>query len=180
LSGSASPGAAPFVLELLGKGHDRQSFSCGVPPLDAYFQRQAGQDARNNVATTFVLVERSGNRIAGFFTLSALSVKLADLPAEVASNLPRYEDVPACLVGRLAVAESFRGQGVGQRLMLAACGRAIAASETVAAWGVIVDAKDERAKSFYERFGFKPFPNRPSRLFLTMKTLREMLQRLDG
>jgi GNAT superfamily N-acetyltransferase len=164
-------------LELLSSAHDRKSFSCGVPPLDAYFQRQAGQDARNNVATTFVLMEKSSNRIAGFFTLSALSVKLADLPAEAASKLPRYEDVPACLVGRLAVAESFQGQGIGQRLMRAACGRALAASETVAAWGVIVDAKDERAKAFYERFGFKPFPNRPNRLYLTIKTLRDMLQR---
>jgi GNAT superfamily N-acetyltransferase len=163
---------AEFFLEPLGKGHDRASFRCGVEALDAYLQRQASQDARKDVAAPFVLVEAATGLIAGYFTLSALGLNLEELPADLAEKLPRYGQVPAALIGRLAVDLRFQGRGVGRRLLGSACQKALAAADTLAAWAVVVDAKDEEAERFYRRFGFAPLPEQPRRLFLTMKQLR--------
>lgn len=163
---------ADFRLEHLGKAHDRGSFRCGVEALDRYLQKQASQDARKDVATPFVLIETGTGLIAGYFTLSAFGVNMDDLPEDISEKLPRYGQAPATLIGRLAVDLRFQGRGVGRRLLIGACEKALAAAATLAVWAVVVDAKDESAKNFYERFGFTPMPEHPRRLFLTMKQLR--------
>ena len=107
-----------YRIEPLGDQHDRAAFSCGVEVLDRYLQKQAGQDVSRRVAAAFVITP-DGKTIAGFYTLSAHLVNLADLPESVAKRLPRYPNVPATLLGRLAVSENFRGQGIGELLLLA-------------------------------------------------------------
>ncbi len=92
----------PAVIEPLGPHHDRASFSCGEPALDAYLQRQATQDIRRRVAQVFVLVGETRERIAGYYSLSAASFEKRDLPAALAKRLPHYP-VPAAVLGRLAV-----------------------------------------------------------------------------
>jgi GNAT superfamily N-acetyltransferase len=166
---------AAYRLEPLGKAHDRESFRCGVEALDQYLRRQAGQDRRRDVAAVFVLVEAETDLIAGYFTLSSFSVELEDLPEALAAKLPRYGCVPAALIGRLAVDLRFRGRGVGKRLLVAACRRVLVAAETLAAWAVVVDAKNDDAKAFYEEFGFSPMPEHPDRLFITLADLRKSL-----
>src|ERR1700693_1638983 len=109
--------APKFRFELLGPAHDRGGFSCGVPALDTYLQKQAGQDVRRHVAVAFVATS-DGKTIAGYYTLSQYSVELGVLPEELAGKLPRYPLVPATLIGRLAVSAAFRGQGVGELLLM--------------------------------------------------------------
>jgi hypothetical protein len=92
-----------FVVEPLGSGHDRTSFVCGVEPLDRYFRNQAGQDVRRRATACFVCQERATGQIAGYYTLSAGSILLTDLPAQLAKRLPRYPTVPIARLGRLAV-----------------------------------------------------------------------------
>ena len=159
------PGA--LIVEALGKRHDRKAFSCGLPELDRYLSRQAGQDVRRRIARVFVCTAGGGDAVLGFYTLSALSIELSSLPEELSRKLPRHP-VPCVLLGRLAVDRSAHGRGVGRMLLADAVRRAVAAGETVAMHAMIVDAANDSAKRFYEGFGFMPLADRPMRLFLPL------------
>jgi hypothetical protein len=91
-----------FRVEPLGDQHSRAGFASGVAELDRYFDVQAGQDAKRRVAAPFVLVDTYGV-VASYHTLSAYSVRLADLSPETAKKLPKYPFLPATLLGRLAI-----------------------------------------------------------------------------
>jgi GNAT superfamily N-acetyltransferase len=108
---------APFRVELLGSGHARDGFSCGVAALDHYLVRQAGQDVRRRVSACYVAVEVSSGKIAGYYTLAAGGVPLSDLPEALTKRLPRYPSVPVARVGRLAVDQAFHGQKLGGALL---------------------------------------------------------------
>ena len=128
-----------------------------------------------DVAVAYVLVPAdSPTSIAGYYSLSSTAVRLAELPETTRKRLPRYPLVPATLLGRLAVDRAYRSQGLGERLLLDALRRSLDASRTVASVAVIVDAKNETGTAFYTHYGFAPFPNRPLRLFLPMKTLASL------
>lgn len=165
--------AGRFTFERLA-GHDRSAFSCGSDELDAYLKRQAGQDQRRRVAACYVLVDEDGGRVAGYYTLSAGSVELEALPSEVSARLPRYPHVPVVLLGRLAVDGRYQGQGLGRRLLVDALLRALAVVPQVAAYAVVVDAKDEAAAQFYERYGFQRLLDRPLTLFLPVATIAQL------
>ena len=164
--------ASPWLVVPLGRQHDRATFSCGNASLDRYLREIAGQDARRLVAAPFVAVDATAPAtILGYYTLSSFAVGLADLPQDVARRLPAYPVVPATLLGRLAVARSLRGQGLGEYLLLDALHRAYVQSAHIAAFAIVVDAIDESAVRFYEHFDFIRFPDRRDRLFLPMKTV---------
>lgn len=158
-----------LVIEPLGKHHDRAGFSCGQPDLDRWFRLQASQDEKRNVARVFVAADTELG-VVGFYSLSSLSLSLEHLPEEVAHRLPRYDAIPAALIGRLARDERVRGQGVGELLLADAIQRILGAGRSIAVFAIVVDAKDERAAAFYKAFGFRAFPLRPKRLFLLTAT----------
>jgi GNAT superfamily N-acetyltransferase len=153
-----------FRIEALTEEHDRTGFVSGSAPLDRYFQTQASQDVRRRIATCFVAVSRDSNEIAGYYTLSATGIALDDLSPEIIKKLPRYPVVPAALLGRLAVARSHQGIGLGGVLLADALKRSARAEMGV--YAMIVDAKDEPAQRYYERFGFTLLPGASRRLFL--------------
>jgi predicted GNAT family N-acyltransferase len=153
--------------------HDRETFSCGTEALDSYLKRQASQDVAKHTAACFVLTP-DGETVAGFCTLSQYAVDLARLPREIASKLPKYPEVPATLLGRLALSEGFRGQKLGEFVLLDALHRSWVQSEQVASRAVIVDAKDQSARHFYEHFDFLALPSTPNRLFLPMRTIERL------
>ena len=165
-----------MAIEPLGKHHDRAGFSCGQPDLDDWFRLRASQDEKRNVARVFVAVDAELG-VVGFYSLSSLSLSLQDLPEEVARKLPRYDAIPAALIGRLARDERVRGQGVGELLLADAIRRILGAGRSVAVFAIVVDAKDERAVAFYKGFGFRAFPLRPQRLFLLTSTVAAGLVR---
>jgi predicted GNAT family N-acyltransferase len=164
-----------FKVEPLGKAHDRAAFFCGITPLDNYLKRQAGHDVAKRVAVCFVLTP-DGKTIAGYYTLSQYALDLVELPAETVKKLPRYPEVPTTLLGRLALSERFRGQRLGEFLLLDALYRCLRQSSQVASAAVVVDAKDESAKRFYEHFEFVPLPGIPNRLFLPMQTIVDLFR----
>ncbi len=168
-----SPPLESLRVEALGPQHDRAGFHCGTKALDRYFATQAGQDARKNLAAPFVLILPAG-RIAGYYTLSATAVKLAELPVSVARRLPRYPLMPATLIGRLAVDLRWRGMGYGRFLLADALHRA--SSSEIASFAVVVDAKDEAARRFYLRESFLEFPDQPRRLFLPMRDISKLFE----
>jgi GNAT superfamily N-acetyltransferase len=160
-------------VEVLGPQHDRSRFESGAEPLDRYLRTQAAQDARRNVAAPFVLVLPDGG-IGGYYTLSSTAVKLAHLPEQVVKKLPRYPLVPATLLGRLAVDRSHQGKGYGRFLLADALHRAIRSE--IASFAVIVDAKDDGARRFYERESFLPLPDQPMRLFRPMADMAKLFK----
>jgi GNAT superfamily N-acetyltransferase len=156
--------SALFRTALLDKKLDRTSFSCGSEALDRYFRTQLGQDVRRRVATCFVALDEE--RIAGFYTLASASLLLTDLPERIGRKLPRYPTVPAVRMGRLAVDQAFRGQGLGGALLADALERA--ARSEIAVFALMVDAKDEPAAAFYRHHGFIALPDSPLALFLPL------------
>lgn len=158
-------------VEPLGSNHDRSGFESGVEPLDKYFRSQAGQDARKNMAAPFVLVLLDGT-IAGYYTLSSTSVLLGELPEQTVRKLPKYPLVPATLLGRLAVDRRQQGKGYGRFLLADALHRA--AQSEIASVAVIVDAKDDSARRFYERESFLSLPDQAMKLFRPMADIRRL------
>lgn len=108
--------------------------------------------------------------MAGYYTLAATSISKESLPEPEGRRLPGYP-VPAVILGRLAVGRRFQGQGLGEFLVFDALSRVLEASGTVAVYAVVVDAKSGRAKVFYERLGFRAFPEQPPRLFMPLATV---------
>lgn len=166
-----------IVIQPLGSHHDRVTFSCGQPDLDEWFRRRAGQDERRNIARVFVAVDDELG-VVGFYSLSSYTLALTELPEEIARKLPRYDAIPAALIGRLARDVRARGRGIGELLLADAVRRILGAGRSVAVFAIIVDAKDDQAVAFYRRFGFAPFPLRPNRLFLLTSTAVAALDRL--
>ena len=115
-----------LIIEPLERRHHRTAFSCGLPDLDRYLARQAGQDVRRRIARVFVCTASEADAVLGFYTLSALSVDLASLPEELSRKLPRHP-VPCALIGRLAVDRSAQGRGLGHLLLADAVKRVVSA-----------------------------------------------------
>ena len=165
-----------YEVEPLGPGHDRAAFSCGVEPLDRYLKQQASQEMKGFVAAVFVLRPiRLPTVIAGYYTLSASVIVPAALPPKVAKKYPRYSELPAVLLGRLAVDSRYRGQGLGRALLLSAMGRSLRLRENLGTMALIVDAKDDSARSFYEHYDFRRLLDHPYRLYLPMSLIAELL-----
>jgi len=162
------------IIEPLGAQHDRAAFSCGVEALDRYLIHQASQDARNHVAAPFILRQHDSRRVLGYYTLSAFAVQLTELSLDVRKHLPRYPLVPAVLLGRLAVDEQLAGQGWGKVLLVDALRRSLSHASQIAAMAVVVDAKNDASRAFYERYGFQRLADHDYRLFLPMKTIAQL------
>jgi ribosomal protein S18 acetylase RimI-like enzyme len=143
--------AVSFRTEPLGN-RARDQFCCGVEALDRYFHRQVSQGIRRRVTACYVALCDDPERICGFYTLSACHIALPDLPAEITRKLPPYPAIPAVRLGRLAVDQDFRGQGLGSAMLVDAAGRVI--ESDIAAFALVVDAKDADAVTFYEHHGF--------------------------
>ena len=170
---TSEPEPKKLVVEPLTRSHDRAGFSSGVEPLDRYLKAQALQDKRRRAAVPYVLLYEGENAILGYYTLSNSAVRLDALPEGTGRRLPRYPNVPATLLGRLAIDHRQQGHGHGGSLLLNALRRAAATADEVASFAVIVKAKDDAAAAFYRRFGFKSFADAPQCLFLTMAEIRE-------
>jgi predicted GNAT family N-acyltransferase len=158
----------------LQKEHARQTFACGRPELDRYLQQQARQDAEKRVAAAFVLLQPPATQVLGYYTLSASTLSASEVPPELARKLPRYPQLPVTLLGRLAVDQALKGQGMGQFLLMDALHRSLQAAATIAAMAVLVDAKDALADAFYRHFGFIPLNLSADRLFLPMATIARL------
>ena len=150
------------------KAQDCAAFDCGQLTLNDYLRRQATQDRRRNLTQVYVLVDsQAPTRVLGYCTLSAAQVNAKQLPAGERRKLPRYP-IPCFRIGRFAIRSSAQGQGLGKRLLGCAVDRCLQARKAVAAYAIIVAAKDDNAKSFYKHFGFSAFSAKPLSLYLPL------------
>jgi len=168
----------PFHFEAFNEQHDRAGFRCGEDVLDRYFQTQATQDIRRRIANCFVAVETLTEVVAAYYTLSAASIPLVDLPPDETKRLPRYPTLPAVRIGRLAVDQRFHKRGLGAALLMNATDRTMPAH--AAAFALLVDAKNEQAVAFYRHHGFRALASQPRTLFLPLATAQKVLLQKDA
>jgi predicted GNAT family N-acyltransferase len=159
------------------KVHDRERFSCESGDLTNYLRRTARQDVEARACTCFVAVlPNDKSRIAGYYTLSSVSVHFTGVPPHLAKALPRYPQVPATLIGRLARDLEFKGRGVGDVLMIEALVQSVKAADSIGSALIVVDPKDSKSAAFYAKFGFEGLDEK--RMFLSMNSAAQWLHQL--
>jgi ribosomal protein S18 acetylase RimI-like enzyme len=152
----------------LNSSHKKNLFVCEELSLEGYLRKQAGQDVKRQVAACFVLEGEDG-AIKGYYTVSADSVDRTLIPENLQNKLP-YKNLPVTLLGRLARDINYKGQGIGELLLADALRRAYQASASIGAWAVVTDPINEKARAFYEGFGFISLQS--GRMFISMETIK--------
>jgi GNAT superfamily N-acetyltransferase len=158
-------------IDRLDRGHVRLGFDCGKPTLNDFLHTLVNQYEKRDLGRTYVALAAIEQRVMGYYTLASGAISLEGLPAKEAKKLPRHP-VPIVLLARLPVDVSAQGRGLGGMLLRDALARSVAISETLGTFAVVVDALDEEAKAFYEKFGFLPLTDNAMRLFLPLSTIR--------
>jgi predicted GNAT family N-acyltransferase len=166
-----NPEFTDFCIEPLAPHHNKAVFSCGNEQLDRYLHATATQDKKRNIAIPYVIFDKDRQQIIGYYTLSMSGINLEELPPDMAKKLPRYPIVGVNLIGRLAVSNDYRGSGWGKLLIMDALYRSLSISKATATFAVVVEAIDDDAVEFYQRFDFQAFPDRAYKLFRTMTNI---------
>jgi len=161
-----------YATVLLASAHEKGKFSCGKLMLDNYIQKQAKQDVKSKVSACFVYTEDE-KEVRGYYTLSNGSIPNSQFPDSFKKKLPRYQDLPVTLLGRLAVDNKFKGQKIGKILLLDALKRSYDASSSIGSLAVVVDPIDQEAADFYSKYGFILLPD-SNRMFLPMATIEQI------
>lgn len=165
-----SPPSAP---EPLSANHNLEDFDSGIPPLDIWLRSRAIQNESTGASRTFVVC--AGGRVVGYYSLAAASVIHQTATTKVRRNMP--DPVPAAVIGRLAVDQAWQGRKVGVGLLQDAMFRVVGAADMIGIRVILVHAISDRAKAFYERYGFRASPVEPMTLMMTVDDVRRLLSR---
>jgi GNAT superfamily N-acetyltransferase len=163
-----------WKVEPLASHHYRDVFDCGEPSLSEWIKHQASQFEARDLAQVYVLTRGGDPRVLGYYSISACHVRFEGLPPEHVKRLPKKIAIPAALIGKLAVDQSLRGQGLGGVLLYDALARIRDLAESIGIRAVVVDAIDEHACEFYRHFKFIDFLDEPGRLFLPLSVVRKL------
>ena len=165
----SQPAKRTWQIEKLSAAHATSAFNCGKEPLDRFLQRYALINQKAGSAQTYVACQ--GKMVAGYYSLAVGSVRHADAPGRVGKGLARHP-VPVMILARLAVDSTQQGKGLGRLLLRDALLRTLQAADIAGIRALLVHAKDDEAKAWYESFDFEPGPTDPRHLFLLMKDIR--------
>jgi len=155
------------------KSYDLKNFDCSEPTLNKYLTNYASQDIKRYLATVFLGVDSSNTqKVIGYYTLSANRIDISELDSEYTKKLPNYPYLPSILIGRLAVDKDYQGQKLGEYLLVDALNKSF--KSEIAAFAVIVEAKNMRAVNFYKSFGFVELVDNSNKLFLPMNTIAKL------
>lgn len=169
-----------WIEQPISRGHDRGGFDCGVAALNIYLSRYARQNHDGGGARTFLAVRpEEPSRVLGYYTISPSDIAFAKVPHEIVRHLGQYE-VPVYRLGRLAVNLSDQGRGLGADLLFAAGARAIAVAREVGGIALAIDAKDEAAARWYERFGALRLLDDPRKLVLPLDIIEASIRQARG
>lgn len=158
--------------EALTAKHDVSAFDCGIPALNSWLVRHALANQESRAARTFVVC--ADRRVVGYYALAAGSVAHDIATGKIRRNMP--EPVPMALLGRLAVDRAAQGFGIGAGMLQDAVLRATQAADLLAIRGLMVDAIDDNARRFYEKFGFRPSSAFPLKLMVTLTEIERALR----
>lgn len=164
-----------WKIESLTKSHIRDHFDCGNLELNLFIQAQARQQQSKKLGSTKVAISSENpTKVLGFYTLSAGSIQFEYLPPDIQKKLVQYP-IPIARLGRLAVDLTTKGQGFGGFLLKDALLRCLQIATEMGLFAVVVDAKNEKAKSFYQKYGFITLVDFPMTLFLPLKSIEEAI-----
>lgn len=155
----------------IDKKYQRDSFDCGKSILNDYLKKSARQNHNKGIAKTIVAIPALGRlKVEGYYTVTASIIEYESVPESYKSGIPGYP-IPAMLIGKLAVDNIVKGQGLGTELLVNALERAVRASQEIGMFAVRVDAIDLQAKEFYLKHEFIPFQDKELSLILPMETI---------
>jgi predicted N-acetyltransferase YhbS len=145
----------------------RDSFYCGKPSLNNFLKQYARQADEHNTARTFVALDQENKKIAGYVSLANTS-----LEKQAAAGLIKtmVNPIPALLIGKLAVDMNYRGQRLGEKLLVFSFEKALAINEMSGIQAIVVDTIDAEAETFYEKYGFKKI-NDTNKMIISLKDL---------
>lgn len=158
--------------EPLNPDHDIAGFDCGVASLNTWLERRAAANQVSGASRTFVICEV--NKVVGYYALASSAVAPAAAPGRFRRNMP--DPVPVVVLGRLAIATSHHGQGLGRALFKDAAQRVMHAADAIGIRGLVVHALSEEAKAFYLRLGLDESPLDPMTLMITVADLHAAMQ----
>ncbi|MET7000222.1 GNAT family N-acetyltransferase [Chitinophaga defluvii] len=159
-----------YLTVQLNTNHKKKDFDCGKPLLNSYLYYQAKQDVKKRLSACFILEDKD-NYIKGYYTLSSSSINKALVPGDILKKMPpAYHHLPVTLLGRLAVDNSYKGQGLGELILLDALKRSFENSLTIGSIAVVVNPLDEDAIKFYAKYGFILLPD-SGKMFIPMETI---------
>jgi len=161
--------SAEWTIELLEGRHKRDEFSCGEPSLDDYIRKYARQNAKANVARTYVLTKQGNLSVVGYYTVCRGSIAFETVPGSDRRRLPKHP-IPTAHLARLAVDSPSQGKGFGEALLFNCLRRVSLASQEMGIYAITVDALHEKAKSFYSQYGFVELTDDPMHLYLLTAT----------
>jgi GNAT superfamily N-acetyltransferase len=164
---------AALRIEKLRRSHDLDGFDCGREALNRFLIRYAFPNQQAGASQTYVAL--ADREVAGYYTLVVGQVEYGDAPDRLTKGLSRHP-VPIMLLARLAVAATWQGKGLGGGLLKDAMLRTLQAAEIAGIRAFAVHAKDDAARSFYERFDLVRSPSDPYHLFRLLKDIRAALK----
>lgn len=158
-------------IEALTSNHDRQSFTCGVNVLDEYLRRFARQHASAQISRTYVAAMDA--EVHGYYSLAMSAIRRENLPDKHAGRFPNFP-LPVARLARLAVAINHQRKGLGELLLADALQRCLRLAGEIGMIGIVVDAKDEQARGWYERYEFERLPESPLTLWLPTVAIEKL------
>lgn len=159
-------------IEKLTRNHELRAFDCGQEELNQFLIRFARQNQSANGSQTYVAV--TNDEVVGFYTLAAGHVEHEAATPRLKKGLARYP-VPVMLLARLATSKDWQGRGIGSGLLKDAMRRTAHAADIAGIRALLVHAKDDNARSFYEKFDFEPLDANPIHLYALVKQIRRYL-----
>ncbi len=161
--------------EPIARQHDRKAFDCGDDALNIFLVNHARNSHSKGGAKTFLAVDDTNTTILGYYSLSVASIAYANTPEVIKRGLARHE-VPVFRLCRLAVDRSVQGRGLGGQLLLSAGRRCLQVATQVGGVALLIDAKNMRARAWYESYGAIPLLDAPLSLLLPFKTIYTALE----
>lgn len=153
-------------------------FDCGDPAMNEYFRRYAKKNQGQLYGMTYVCVCPQVNAIIGFYTIATTTIPRAGIPDELLKGLPKYQDIPAILLGRLAVDRKAQGKKIGEFLISHCFDMCLSMTKVCGARYIVTDAY-ESTVAFYRKYGFREIQgSRPktTKMFLDLKVVRSALE----
>jgi len=174
---------SPYAIEPFDlQRHDRSGFSCGVEGVDNYFKKTANKLAEAGNVRLFVMVS-SDQALIGFYAINAHSVDYRDLPRRYARTRPGHGSIPAAFIAMIGRDQRYSGAGFGGDLLVDALRRIARAGDSLGIAVALLDVLDcgdpqrtARRQALYESYGFQSLPSMPTRLFLPLSAIRELIQ----
>jgi GNAT superfamily N-acetyltransferase len=171
----------------LERSHDTKEFDCtenwmveeedkaDAADMNEFLHRRALDQAKRGVSKTFVVLEEDGERpgrVIAYYSTSAGHLKPDDLPKVVSSTMT----IPVIYLLRLAVDKRYQNMKIGRRLLAYFLSRAVEVANEIGVYAVVLEPLNSRVRKFYELFGFRPLPDDPGRMVISMKDVRAWQQ----